>query len=59
MKLTAEEKEICKEYSKKDRNGNVRCAECPLVIHKRDMVCKRNISKKDARENYDYGIKTE
>lgn len=54
MRLTAEEKAICKEYGKRGEDGRVRCRECPLVIDRRDMVCKRNISKKNAKEYYDY-----
>ena len=32
MKLTEDEKAICKEYSKKKPDGYVRCNECPLVV---------------------------
>ena len=54
MHLTEKEKEICKEYGKRGSDGRVRCPECPLVIDNRDMVCKRNISKKGAKKYYDW-----
>lgn len=44
MKLTPEEKEICKEYGLRV-NGKVRCPECPLVIDARYCLCKANASK--------------
>ena len=52
MRLTAEEKKICKEYSKRGADGLYRCNECPLVINKRFCICKKNISKKDYKENW-------
>ena len=52
MKLTEEEKEICKRYSERDEKGKVHCSECPLVLHRRDCICKANISKKEWEENY-------
>ena len=42
MKLTKEEKLICKEYSKRDENNKVHCYECPLVISVRYSLCKAN-----------------
>lgn len=50
MKLSKEEKEICRKYSKRDMNGLVHCKECPLVINKRLMMCKKNTRKKDLKE---------
>ena len=47
MRLTAEEKEICKEYSKRDESGHVRCHECPMAIDKRYALCKRTITKQE------------
>ena len=47
MRLTLEEKEICKQYSKRRDDGKVKCPECPFVIDRRYCVCKKNISKKD------------
>ena len=45
MKLTNEEKAICKKYRKRDKDGKVHCSDCPLVISKKDRLCKR-IAKK-------------
>ena len=39
MRLTKEEKEICKEYSKRDDKGFVHCHECPLAIDKKSALC--------------------
>lgn len=47
MKLTKEEKEICKEYSKRDEKGFVHCIECPLTIDKRYALCKKTITKQE------------
>ena len=52
MRLTDEEKEICKKYSKRDENNKVHCYECPLVLNLRFCICKANISKKDWDENW-------
>jgi hypothetical protein len=35
------EKAICKQYSKRDKNGKVHCSDCPLVIDKTACVCKK------------------
>ena len=42
MKLTDEEKAICKEYSTRGLDGYVRCGECPLVVRRpySDVACK-------------------
>lgn len=42
MKLTKEEKAICKKFRKRDENNIVHCYECPLVISQRDCLCKAN-----------------
>jgi len=47
MRLSKEEKEICKKYSKRDNKGLVHCNECPLAYDKKYALCKANISKKD------------
>ena len=54
MRLSKLEREICKEFGKRREDGKVRCDICPLVIDKRDMVCKKNISKREAKEYYGY-----
>ena len=40
MTLTEEEQKICRQYSERDEQGNVHCFECPLVIDKRECICK-------------------
>ena len=50
MRLTPEEKEICKQFRKRDENNTVHCFECPLVISVRDCTCKANIPKKEYDE---------
>lgn len=52
MRLTPKEREICKQYRKRDENNLVHCYECPLVISIRDCSCKANVSK---REYDDFG----
>ena len=47
MKLTKEEKKICNRYKKQDSYGYVHCLECPLVIDKKDLLCKANCTKKE------------
>lgn len=42
MRLTKEEKEICKKYSARDENNTVHCYECPLVINRAWTLCKAN-----------------
>lgn len=58
MRLTNEEKEICKQYSKRDENNTVHCYECPLVINRAWTLCKANCRaeeweerKEDVRSN--------
>ena len=52
MRLTPEEKEICKQFSKRRKNGLVGCSKCPLVLNRRYGICKRTITKKDYEENW-------
>lgn len=47
MRLTPKEREICKQYSKRDENNLVHCYECPLVISIRDCLCKANVSERE------------
>ena len=53
MKLTEEEKAICKKYSARDEHGYVHCHDCPLVIDRCDALCKATCTKKEweNREN--------
>lgn len=50
MRLTKEEKEICKQYSKRDENNTVHCYECPLVINRTWTLCKANCRVEEWRE---------
>lgn len=52
MKLTPKEKEICKIYKARDKDGYVHCKECPLVIRPYDLICYANIDgrTKEAKE---------
>lgn len=50
MKLTQEEREICKKYSARDENGLVHCYECPLAVDTRYALCKANLKKKEWEE---------
>lgn len=50
MRLNTKEKEICKQYSRRDEHNLVHCFECPLVISVRDCSCKANVSKRDYDE---------
>lgn len=50
MKLTAEEKGICKKYSRRDKGGFVHCRECPLAVDIRYSLCKENLTKKEWKE---------
>lgn len=52
MKLTPEEMDICRQYSKRDKEGYVHCFECPLALDTRHAVCKKNISKKEYLAEY-------
>ena len=55
MRLTTEEKKICKSYSARDKDGFVHCHDCPLAIDKKSALCKRTITKQewDARCKYE------
>lgn len=51
MKLTKNEKAICKKYRKKDKEGLVHCNECPLNIGNAkiwDHTCYANIDGRTA-----------
>lgn len=50
MKLTPEEKEICKEYGKRGADGKVRCSKCPLALDRRLCICKKNVTKAEYKE---------
>ena len=50
MRLTTEEKEICKRSQKRRSNGLVGCPQCPLVLDRRLCLCKKNVTKKEYEE---------
>lgn len=50
MKLTDEEKEICKKYGRRDEEGFVHCHECPLAFDIRYYLCKSNLTKNEWKE---------
>lgn len=50
MKLTDEEKKICKKYGKRDKDYKVHCYECPLAIDTRYCICKANVTEEEYRE---------
>lgn len=50
MRLTEEEKEICKKYSKRDENNTVHCFECPLAIDRWLCICKANVTRGEWEE---------
>ena len=52
MKLGKSEEEICKKYRKRDADGFVHCAECPLVIDRGYCECKASITDGEWRERW-------
>lgn len=54
MKLTEEQEIVCRVFSRRDKHGLVHCMDCPMKLSRRFTVCLKNISKKDARENWDW-----
>ena len=40
--MTDRQKKICAKYGKRDADGFVHCAECPLLIDKYEYMCKAN-----------------
>lgn len=47
MKLTEEEKEICKTHRRRHEDGKTRCKECPLVIDAKWCICKANCTEEE------------
>lgn len=50
MRLTKEEKAICKTYGAYDSTGHVSCNKCPLVIDRYYHLCKANATKDEWKE---------
>lgn len=40
--LTEKQKQICEQYRRRDREGKVRCRECPLAVDHNDYICRAN-----------------
>lgn len=40
--MTEKQKKICEKYSKRQPDGLVRCNVCPLVIDRRNLMCRAN-----------------
>lgn len=53
MKLTDEQEKVCGVFSQV-RDGKVNCANCPMVLNTQYCVCLKNVSKKDARDVWDW-----
>lgn len=49
MKLTKFEKDICKKYSRRDKEGRVHCPECPLAVKTYFSECKRTMTDEEWR----------
>lgn len=52
MNLTTEEWIVCREHSKKGKDGKIHCSDCPLVMDKWEATCKANCTKEEW-EKYD------
>ena len=50
VRLTKEEKEICKKYSAYDDTGHVHCNECPLCAYPGYAECKFNMTAAEWKE---------
>lgn len=56
MKLTKEQRAICKKYGARDETGHVHCFECPLMLSWRDHACLANTTKQEVKEFYSWKI---
>lgn len=54
MKLNNEQEVVCKVFSRRDATGKVHCNDCPMVLHSRDGVCLKNVTKEHAVRDYDW-----
>ena len=41
-KMTEKQEKICAQYSAQDDSGKVHCCDCPLVVDREMMMCKKN-----------------
>lgn len=54
MKLTEEQEIVCKIFSQRDKTYRVHCMDCPMRLSNSYPVCLKTISKKNAREFWDW-----
>lgn len=40
--MTEKQKKICTQHSARDESGKVHCCDCPLVLDREMMMCRRN-----------------
>ena len=40
--MTEKQKKICTQHSARDESGKVHCCDCPLVVDREAMLCRRN-----------------
>ena len=40
--MTEKQEKICAQYSARDESGKVHCCDCPLVVDREMMMCKKN-----------------
>ena len=40
--MTEKQEKICAQYSARDESGKVHCCDCPLVVEREEMLCRRN-----------------
>ena len=53
MRLTPEEKEICRKYFTQDQNGKYHCFICPLRLSDTFPVCKKIVTKEEFEKEWD------
>lgn len=54
MKLNREQAVVCRVFSRRDKSGRVHCSDCPMVLHSRDCICLKNVTKEHAVGDYDW-----
>ncbi len=54
MRLTKEEKEICKKFSVRDKDGYVHCIDCPLAMDLYQFDCKKTVTAKEWKEYIEF-----
>lgn len=54
MKLNEEQTIVCIVFSRRDRNGNVHCNECPMRLSDSHAVCLKAVTKEEAKDLWDW-----